>query len=238
MSSTIETPSPEVPVLNFGVLLLPDYQWLDAAGSVDYLNQHSYAMFKLFRAPPHLLAQVPIMKWHYLSSTGDLEDVPASSGPPSRPTTTFAECPELDYLVVPGPADPTAPLSEECIQFVQERFPKLKGFLTICTGSLAMAQTGVLDGVQAAGNKYVLRMLATSGLLNRKVKWVGDRRFVVDGKVWTSAGVTAGIDLAAEWARVQFSEEVVKLAQDVSEYVPNPAKPDPFARLLEGIKLD
>ncbi|KAJ2936861.1 hypothetical protein H1R20_g284, partial [Candolleomyces eurysporus] len=237
MSSTTESSTPKVKVLNFGVLLIHNYQWLDAAGAIDYLNQHSYGILKLLNAPPHLLSTVPIMNWHYLSSTGDLKDVPASAGPPHRPTTTFAECPELDYLVVPGP-DPTVQLSEECIKFVQDRFPTLKGLLTVCTGSIAIAQTGILDGVQAASNKWALRMLAEAGSLNRKVKWVGDKRFVKDGKVWTGAGVTAGIDLAAEFARVHFTKEVLELVQDVSEYVPNPAQPDPFARLLEGVKLD
>jgi transcriptional regulator GlxA family with amidase domain len=237
MSSTTESSPPEVKVLNFGVLLIHNYQWLDAAGFIDYLNTHSHNYLKLLNAPTHLLSEVPIMNWHYLSSTGDLEDVAASAGPPHRPTTTFAECPELDYLVVPGP-DVTKPLSEDCIKFVQERYPKLKGLFTICSGSLAIAQTGVLDGVQAASNKWLLGILAKAGLLNRKVKWVGDRRFVVDGKVWTGAGVTAGIDLAAEFARVHFPKEVGEFVQEISEYEPNPAQPDPFARLLEGVKLD
>lgn len=80
MSSTTESSPPEVKVLNFGVLLIHNYQWLDAAGFIDYLNNHSHGYLKLLNAPPHLLSTVPIMKWHYLSSTGDLQDVPSTTG--------------------------------------------------------------------------------------------------------------------------------------------------------------
>ena len=63
------------------------------------------------------------------------------------------------------------------------------------------------------------------GWLNRKVKWVGDKRFIVEGKNWSAAGVTAGIDLAAEFVRVKGKADVTRLVQDALEYVPNPAQP-------------
>ena len=81
-------------------------------------------------------------------------------------------------------------------------------------------------------------MFAEAGILNKKVKWVGDRRWIVDGKVWSAAGVTAGIDLSAEFAKVHFDPKVVELAKMVSEYESNPAQPDPFAKILEGVKLN
>ena len=73
--------------------------------------------------------------------------------------------------------------------------------------------------------------------MNRKVKWVGDRRFLVEGKNWSAAGVTAGIDLAAEFVRAHIDEEVAKFVREALEYFPNRARPDPYAYLLEGIEL-
>jgi transcriptional regulator GlxA family with amidase domain len=113
----------------------------------------------------------------------------------------------------------------------------MKAFLMVCTASLAVAQTGILDGHAVCSNKWVLRGLAGAGLLNRKVKWIGDRRWHVDGKIWSSAGITAGLDLAAEFARQHFDPEIVQIAKDLSEYESNAAQPDPFARLLEGVDL-
>ena len=221
--------------LHIGLLLFPQYQWLDAAGAVDYLNNHSHTMMKLLNAPEAILDISPIIEWYYISS--DLTPVKASSGPLQTPSCTYADCPELDYLIVPGP-DPFAPLPTGCTEFLHERIPKLKGLLTVCTGSLAIAQAGVLDGLHVCSNKVVLKMFAEAGILNKKVKWVGDRRWIVDGKVWSAAGITAGIDLVAEFAKVHFDPKIVELAKMVSEYEPNPAQPDPFAKILEGVKLD
>ena len=91
--------------LHFGLLLFPGYQWLDAAGPVDYLNNHSYAMMKAINVPEAILDISPIIEWHYISS--DLTPIKASSGPLQTPSCTYADCPELDYLIVPGP-DPFA----------------------------------------------------------------------------------------------------------------------------------
>ena len=58
-----------------------------------------------------------------------------------------------------------------------------------------------------------------------------------DGKVWSSAGVTSGIDLAAEFARVYFDKDVVEEAKQIAEEVPKPDTPDPYAWILKGIDL-
>jgi transcriptional regulator GlxA family with amidase domain len=221
--------------LQVGLLLFPTYQWLDAAGSVDYLNNHSQMIMKILNVSEDILEKSPIIEWYYISS--DLTPVRASSGPLQTPSCTYADCPQLDYLIVPGP-DPAAPLPEGCAAFLHRQFPKLKALLTVCTGSLAIAQTGLLDGLHVCSNKFVLKRFAEAGILNNKVKWVGDRRWIVDGKVWTAAGITAGVDLIAEFARVHFDPKVVELAKEISEYESNPAQPDPFAKILEGINLN
>lgn len=198
-------------------------------------------MMKAINAPKAILDISPIIEWYYISS--DLTPIKATSGPLQTPSCTYADCPELDYLFVPGP-DPSAPLPPGCAEFLRERVPKLKALLTVCTGSMAIAQAGVLDGLHVCSNKFALKMFAEAGMLNKKVKWVGDRRWIVDSrdgeacKVWSAAGITAGIDLSAEFARVHFDPKVVELAKLVAEYEPNPAQPDPFAKILEGINLN
>ena len=192
-------------------------------------------MMKKLNVSKAILDKAPIIVWYYISS--DLTPIEATSGPLQIPSHTYADCPPIDYLFVPGP-DPAAPLPEGCAAFLQERVPKLKALLTVCTGSMAIAQAGVLDGLHVCSNKIALKQFVEAGKLNKKVKWVGDRRWIVDGKVWSSAGITAGIDLSAEFARVNFDPEVVELAKLVSEYEPNPAQPDPFAKILEGINLN
>lgn len=222
--------------LYFGVLLLPGYQWLDSAGAVDYLNNHSQAYMKFCGLSDDIIAKGPILKWYYISS--DFNPIQPTSGPPQHPTHTYADCPHIDYLIVPGP-DPALLLPEGCAAFLQNLMAKdtFKALLTVCTGSLPVAQSGILDGLRVCSNKFALKAMASAGMLNKKVHWVGDRRWNVDGKVWSAAGITSGIDLAAEFARVHFDPLVVEIAKDVSEYEPKPSHPDPFARILDGVSL-
>jgi len=222
--------------LDIGLILFPDFQWLDAAGTVDLLNNHSHGFLSEAGIPKETLRRAPIINWHYISS--DLEEVNASSGPPLRPTTTIETCPPLDYIIVPGPKLDLK-LSEAWINFFRQRYedPNLRGILLVCTASLAVSQTGILDGLNVCSNKIALRSFAEKGLINKKVKWVKDRRWIVDGKVWSSAGITAGLDLAAAFARAHIHKEVIEVALEISEYTPLPDKPDVFAYILDGIDV-
>ncbi|KAH9479868.1 Isonitrile hydratase [Psilocybe cubensis] len=225
-------------VLNIGLILFPGYQWLDAAGCIDYLFNHSReALAPYFsHSNPGVVAKAPSMKWHYISSDRSL--VHATSGPPQLPTATYDDCPGLDLLVVPGP-DPTFPPPPGFVEFMQKRYadPELKALLMVCTGSIMVAHSGILDGRQVCSNKFILKEMATAGTLNRKVKWIGDRRWIVDGKLWSAGGVTCGVDLAAEYGRVHFDKEVGQTAMHISEYKPNPDKPDFFAYITVGVDL-
>ena len=232
--------------LQFGILMSPFYQWLDAAGPIDYLNNHSFDFLQSIAAsgtslPAGLLEKAPVINWHWISSAGDLEPVNATAGPIQVPTTTFEEAPQLDYLLVPGP-DPLLKLSDECISWINAQYRGLKNLLTVCTGSLLITQTGLLDGVEAATNKVALRDIVNQGKFEQfsKVKWVKNKRFAKgkNGKIWSSAGITAGLDLAAEFARAFIDPEIVQVAKEIAEYESNPAQPDPFAYILDGVVLE
>ncbi|KAF9007079.1 ThiJ/PfpI [Cyathus striatus] len=221
-------------VLNIGVLFLPQFQLLDATGPIDYLNNSTKEQLSIARSP--LAEKAPVINWHFISYTPDLTPIVATSGPQLTPTCTYADCPPLDYLLIPGP-DPTNPIPEGCAEFLKARFEEVKLVLVICTAATAIAQTGILDGLRVCANKYGLKVLAEYGLLRKEVKWVGDRRWIKDGKVWSSAGVTAGIDLAAEFARVHFDPDIFEFTNMLFEYIPNPDQPDAFSKILEGVTL-
>ncbi|KAF6764233.1 class I glutamine amidotransferase-like protein, partial [Ephemerocybe angulata] len=144
-------------ILQFGILLLPGYQWLDIAGPVDYLNQHTEYM--LSGIAPEAAAKAPNINWHYISDLGNLDPVNATSGPAQIPTTTFKTSPRLDYLLVPG-GNPNYQLSNQTTTFIETQLPGLKSLLTVCTGSMILAHTGILDGIHVATNKYALRFSA------------------------------------------------------------------------------
>ncbi|MDP9229961.1 MAG: DJ-1/PfpI family protein [Bacteroidota bacterium] len=68
-----------------------------------------------------------------------------------------------------------------------------KYVLTVCTGSALLAKTGLLDGKKATSNKRAFDWVITNG---KNVQWIKKARWVVDGKYYTSSGVSAGMDMS------------------------------------------
>ncbi|GGI59745.1 dimethyladenosine transferase [Acinetobacter vivianii] len=90
--------------------------------------------------------------------------------------------------------------------------------LTICTGSSLLAATGVLDGVQATSNKMAFEFVQK---LNDKVRWQAQARWVIDGKFYTSSGVSAGMDMTLAFIRDTQGEKMAQLCAEEAEYIWN-----------------
>lgn len=193
----------------FGVLLFSGFQLLDVCGPLDILN---------------MLAQTHPLTLSILAPT--LSPVttafPSSKNPAFSeslvPTHTFAAPPPegLDVLLVPGgfgtrSDDAIAP----ALAFIKEVFPSLKYLITVCTGSALVAKTGILDGRRATTNK---RGWAWATAQGPRVRWVPKARWVVDGNVWTSSGISAGMDATYAFVAQVFGEEVARGLADASEY--------------------
>ncbi|TMW67837.1 hypothetical protein Poli38472_007509 [Pythium oligandrum] len=90
-----------------------------------------------------------------------------------------------------------------------------------------MGATGLLDGRNATTNKMEYSKIASE---YPSVNWIEHARWVVDGKYWTSSGVSAGLDLGHAYVTAKFGEEAATKIQRTLEYVANkdPSN-DPFA---------
>lgn len=141
-------------------------------------------------------------------------------GHSSVPTHTFANAPPLDILIVPGGIGTRAPAPslDSAIEFIRTRTPHLQYLLTVCTGAGLAARAGVLDGKFATTNK---RAWGETVVLGPKTKWVAKARWVIDGNVWTSSGVTAGMDLMNAFVGKVWGADVAKSISDGMEYTPN-----------------
>src|SRR5207244_1533060 len=106
-------------------------------------------------------------------------------------TTAFSK-PAFDTLLIGGLLRPV-PSSDGLLDFVRKAHLSCRRLASICTGTFILAEAGVLDGKRATTH-----WLFVPELQRRfpKIKVEEDRIFVVDGSVWTSAGMTTGIDLA------------------------------------------
>jgi transcriptional regulator GlxA family with amidase domain len=155
---------------------------------------------------------------------------PIALGQSLLPTHTFATAPSLDLLLVPGGLGTRIPCPEisDAIAYIRATYPSLKYLVTVCTGSVLAARAGVLDGKKATTNK----MAWATTVAYPGVRWVPRARWVVDGNVWSSSGVSAGIDVTLAWIGDVYGEEVARKIANGMEYTRHEDSGfDPFAEL-------
>jgi transcriptional regulator GlxA family with amidase domain len=103
--------------------------------------------------------------------------------------------------------------------------------MSVCSGSWILAKAGLLDGRRATSNKVYFK-LATQQ--SDQVQWVSEARWVEDGPIFTSSGVSAGIDMALAVIAALFGEDKAVEIANYTEYVwnKNPDE-DPFHQYLD-----
>lgn len=129
---------------------------------------------------------------HFMKEGEPLMDLGFVLGSTITATHSYKNAPALDILLVPGGAGNRvlAQTNDSWVEdFIASRFDKLEYLLSVCTGSLSLAKSGVLNGRRATTNKKAWSEVITSGT---NISWVPSARWTVDGKVWTSSGVAAG----------------------------------------------
>ncbi len=99
-----------------------------------------------------------------------------------------------DIFLIPGGFGTRVEVNNlALIEIIKSISEKSTFVLTVCTGSALLAKTGLLDGKNATSNKRAFNWVMSQG---EKVNWNKQARWVVDGKYYTSAGVSAGMDMS------------------------------------------
>ncbi len=142
---------------------------------------------------------------------------------------SFADCPPLDIIMVPGGMGTLVELNNPAmLDFLRERSGKAEITASVCSGSGLLAKSGVLDGRKATTNKLYFSSMAAQ---SDKVEWVGQARWVDDGKFVTSSGVSAGIDMALHLIERLYGKARADQIAHSTEYVRNSdPSSDPFAK--------
>jgi len=144
---------------------------LEVFGTASHVNPNSLQIFTIQR---------------------DGREVKTVNGLRVKPDYNFRECPKLDILLVPGGIGTRTEMKDpETLAFVKQNAVTCELVLSVCTGALVLAAAGVLNGKRATTHWAVLDQLKAFP----QVK-VERARYVRDGKVVTSGGVSAGIDMA------------------------------------------
>ena len=155
----------------------------------------------------------------YFSATGGLV---GSSTSAKIWTRKLDEIAKFDVLIVPGGFAARELAHEaEFIAALGELARRHDHVIAVCTGSVLLAKTGLLDGMEATSNKLSWQW-ATSEAPG--VRWVRAARWCVSGKFYTSSGVSAGIDAALGFiADMHGRDEAQRIARTM-EYVWNSDK--------------
>jgi transcriptional regulator GlxA family with amidase domain len=131
---------------------------------------------------------------------------------------TFAEVPRPDLLLVPG-GFITRKLAREraaIVDWIAEAHPHTTYTTSVCTGALLLGAAGILDGLDATTHWSAYDELASYGARPT------EQRVVQQGKIWTGAGVSAGIDLALTLVADMHGREISEAIQLGIEYDPQP----------------
>ncbi|KVG18369.1 DJ-1/PfpI family protein [Burkholderia ubonensis] len=183
--------------LHIGFLVFPGVQQLDLTG------------------PHDVLASLPDAAAHLVWKTR--EPVASSSGLALTPGHTFADCPPLDVICIPGGTGITDLLSDrETIDFVRERSAAARYVTSVCTGALLLGAAGLLRGRRATTHWAFHALLEPLGAVPVR------ERVVRDGNLFTGGGVTAGIDFALTIAAELAGDEEAQAIQLELEYAPAP----------------
>lgn len=183
--------------LRFGILVFPNVQQLDLTGP--------YEVFASARdTEVHLV-------WK------DREPLLASTRLSLTPTATFADCPALDVLCVPGGGGVNALLQDEAVlEFIRARAADARYVTSVCTGSLVLGAAGLLQGKRATTHWNAHDFLGRFGAIPT------EGRIVQDGNLITAGGVTSGIDFGLALIAELMGRAEAETVQLSLEYAPQP----------------
>ncbi|MGA2398013.1 MAG: DJ-1/PfpI family protein [Steroidobacteraceae bacterium] len=182
-----------VPPKKVAILIFNDVAMIDYSGPYEVFSHAGYDVYAVAATK------------HSIRSEEGLEVVPKYS---------FADAPQADIVVIPG-GGYEAPGNSAAAAWIKRQNAHDEHTMSVCNGAFTLANTGLLNGLSAtttAGN--ILRMRRTYAQINV----VNDQRVVDNGKILTTAGLSAGIDGALHMVAVLDGEDTAQTIALMLEY--------------------
>lgn len=140
----------------------------------------------------------------------------AKNGLTVVPDFTLVEAPKPDVLIVPGGSGTRALLGRPAVlNWIQQEATSAEIVMSVCSGALVLAKIGLLDGLAATTHHEVMPFLAQ---LAPRSLLKPEERFTDNGKICTSAGISAGIDLSLHLVERLLGKDVANTTANYMEY--------------------
>lgn len=189
-------------MIKIGILIFPQVEEMDFVSPFEvlsYINKVQPNSTKVF-----LIAD-------------KVQLIQGANGMKVMPDYSFDTCPNLDILVVPGGIGRRQAMHNPTIQeFVRNQSKNAKYITSVCTGSLILAETGLLDGKRATTYHTAFEELQSYNTIT-----IEKAKVVHDGSIITAAGVTSGLELGFYIIKILFGSILAKEVADKIEYVVN-----------------
>jgi transcriptional regulator GlxA family with amidase domain len=202
---------------NVAVLIFPDFQLLDAAGPITAFEAAGHET-----APPAYQLRVIARIAGPVTSSSGVQLI----------AEAFTDDPPDTLIVAGGWGTRRTSTCAETLAYVRSAAGRTRRIASVCSGAFILAAAGLLDGRRATTHWGSAAEFARA---YPHVRVEPDRIFIRDGTVWTSAGITAGIDLALALVAEDLGEAAAKrAAQQLVVYHRRPGGQSQFSALLEA----
>lgn len=188
--------------INTAILLFADVEVLDFAGPFEVFSVtnelHDYTILNVYTVAR---IKAPVL---------------ARNGLSVNPDFGMAEAPRPAFLIVPGGYGTRKVLNEaDVISWIKESAASAEKVMSVCTGSLLLAKAGLLEGLRATTHHQVLELLTK---LAPRTQIVRGERFVDNGKIITSGGISTGIDMCLHVIELVYGEDAAQKTAAYMEY--------------------
>jgi transcriptional regulator GlxA family with amidase domain len=204
-----------------GILIFPDFQLLDATGPITVFEvagrETSPSAYR-----PRVMAKVA----GAVTSSAGVQLI----------AEPFSDEPLDTLIVVGGWGTRQASVCKETLSFIRAASKKTRRIASVCSGAFILADAGLLDGRRATTHWARAAELTHA---YPQIRVEPDCIYIHDGKLWSSAGITAGIDLALALVADDLGEDVAKrTAQQLVVYYRRPGGQSQFSALLKTDRPD
>jgi transcriptional regulator GlxA family with amidase domain len=185
-----------------GIFLFNEVEVLDFAGPFEVFSLASQEGIKLFETTT-------------IGEEGNM--ITARNGLNVTPNYSFSTAPKLDILIVPGGygAEHIELKNKSVLRWIKNQYQDIEILASVCTGAFILAEAGILDNLRATTHWMDLNRLEKE---YPKINAVRNKKYIDEGKILTSGGISAGINMAFHIIRRLYGQSAVSETAKRMEY--------------------